>query len=89
MCTAATRSGCSAKRWVPASIGSCERFGDREALVVRHQNIRWTYRELQRRANNLAVALMRLGLKPGERIGIWSQNNAEWLLAQLATAKAG
>ena len=66
-----------------------KRFGEREALVVRHQNIRWTYRELQRRANNLAVALLRLGLNPGERIGIWSQNNAEWLLAQLATAKAG
>ena len=66
-----------------------ERFGEREALVVRHQNIRWTYRDLQRRTNNLAVALLRLGLNPGERIGIWSQNNAEWLLAQLATAKAG
>jgi fatty-acyl-CoA synthase len=65
------------------------RFGDREALVVRHQNLRWTYRELQRRADNLAVSLMRLGLAAGERIGIWSQNNAEWLLTQLATAKAG
>ncbi len=76
------------------TLGACfdrivERFGEREALVVRHQNIRWTYRELQRRANNLAVALLRLGLNPGERIGIWSQNNAEWLLVQLATAKAG
>ena len=76
------------------TLGACfdrivERFGDREALVVRHQNIRWTYRELQRRTNNLAVALLRLGLNPGERIGIWSQNNAEWLLVQLATAKAG
>jgi fatty-acyl-CoA synthase len=76
------------------TIGACfdrivERFGEREALVVRHQGIRWTYRELQRRTHNLAVALLRLGLAPGERIGIWSQNNAEWLLAQLATAKAG
>jgi fatty-acyl-CoA synthase len=76
------------------TLGACfdriaKRFGDREALVVRHQGIRWTYRELQRRTNNLAVSLLRLGLNPGERIGIWSQNNAEWLLAQLATAKAG
>jgi fatty-acyl-CoA synthase len=66
-----------------------ERFGEREALVVRHQNVRWTYRELQRRANNLAASLIRLELTPGERIGIWSQNNSEWLLTQLATAKAG
>jgi fatty-acyl-CoA synthase len=76
------------------TIGACfdrivKRFGEREALVVRHQNIRWTWRELQRRTNNLAVSLLRLGMKPGERIGIWSQNKAEWLLAQLATAKAG
>jgi fatty-acyl-CoA synthase len=76
------------------TIGACfdrivERFGEREALVVRHQNIRWTYRDLQRRVDNLAIALLSLGMNPGERIGIWSQNNAEWLLVQLATAKAG
>ena len=65
------------------------RFGDREALVVRHQNVRWTYRELKQRVDNLACSLIRLGLKPGERIGIWSQNNSEWLLTQLATAKTG
>jgi fatty-acyl-CoA synthase len=76
------------------TLGACfdrivARFGEREALVVRHQKIRWTYRELQQRTNNLAAALLRLGMNPGERIGIWSQNNAEWLLVQLATAKAG
>ena len=76
------------------TLGACfdrivARFGEREALVVRHQDIRWTYRELKTRVDNLAVALLRLGLNPGERIGIWSQNNAEWLLVQLATAKAG
>ena len=70
------------------TLGACfdrivERFGEREALVVRHQDIRWTYRELQRRTNNLAAALLRLGMNPGERIGIWSQNNAEWLLVHL------
>ena len=65
------------------------RFGEREALVVRHQDVRWSYLELQRRINNLAVGLLRLGLEPGERIGLWSQNNSEWLLTQLATAKLG
>jgi fatty-acyl-CoA synthase len=76
------------------TIGQCldriaATHGEREALVVRHQNVRWTYVELLRRTNNLAASLLRLGLEPGERIGIWSQNNAEWLLTQLATAKAG
>jgi fatty-acyl-CoA synthase len=65
------------------------RFADREAIVVRHQDVRWSYTELQHRVNNFAASLMRLGLRPGERIGIWSQNNAEWLIAQLATAKVG
>ena len=87
-------SGVGTQPLLGETIGACfdrtvDRFGEREALVVRHQNIRWSYRELQRRTNNLAVSLLRLGLSPGERIGIWSQNNAEWLLAQLATAKAG
>ncbi|HMT83433.1 MAG TPA: AMP-binding protein [Ottowia sp.] len=66
-----------------------ERFPEREALVVAHQRRRYTYRQLQAEANRLASALLRLGLKPGERIGIWSHNNAEWVLMQLATAKAG
>jgi fatty-acyl-CoA synthase len=69
--------------------GMALRLAEREALVVRHQNIRWTWRELQDRVNRLAVAFIRIGLQPGERIGIWSQNNAEWLLTQLASAKAG
>ena len=76
------------------TIGACldriaKKFGDREALVVRHQNIRWTYAQLLKLTNNLAASLMRMGLEPGERVGIWSHNNAEWLLTQLATAKAG
>ena len=51
------------------------RFGDREALVVRHQKMRWTYRELKQRVDDLAGGLLALGLKPGDRIGIWSPNN--------------
>jgi fatty-acyl-CoA synthase len=76
------------------TIGACldriaRQHGGREALVVRHQNIRWTYSQLLELTNNLAASLLRLGLQPGERVGIWSPNNAEWLLSQLATAKAG
>jgi fatty-acyl-CoA synthase len=69
--------------------GIVERFGEHEAVVVRHQNLRWTYRDLQQRVDRLAASLMRLHLAPGDRIGIWSQNNAEWVVVQLATAKAG
>jgi fatty-acyl-CoA synthase len=66
-----------------------ERWGEREALVVRHQAIRSTYRDLQRYVDAFAAGLLALGLRPGERIGIWSHNNAEWVVTQLATAKAG
>ncbi len=66
-----------------------ERFGERDALVVRHQQIRWTYRELKKRVDAFAAGLLALGLKRGDRIGVWSPNNAEWVITQFATAKAG
>jgi len=59
------------------------------ALVVRHQSIRWTYRELDERVSAVARGLLALGLQPGDRVGIWSPNNAEWVLTQFATARAG
>ena len=67
----------------------CARGGGRDALVVRHQGVRLTYAELRERVDALACGLLRLGLVPGDRVGIWSQNNLEWVLTQLATAKAG
>jgi fatty-acyl-CoA synthase len=66
-----------------------ERFPDKEAVVSCHQGIRYTYLELQREVDRMASALLRAGLKPGDRIGIWSHNNVEWLVTQFATAKAG
>jgi fatty-acyl-CoA synthase len=66
-----------------------ERFGERDALIVRHQQIRWTYRELKERVNALGSGLLALGLKRGDRIGVWSPNNAEWVVTQFASAKAG
>ncbi len=65
------------------------RWGDRPGLVVRSQNVRWSYAELGARADAFAAGLLALGLQPGERVGIWSLNNAEWLVTQIATAKAG
>nr|WP_294865117.1 AMP-binding protein [uncultured Pseudogulbenkiania sp.] len=68
---------------------TCARHAAREALVVRQQSVRWSYSELHEQVERLACGLQRLGLKPGERIGIWSQNNVEWVLMQFASAKAG
>ncbi|SDJ66195.1 AMP-binding protein [Microbulbifer yueqingensis] len=65
------------------------RFPDNEALVVRHQGIRWTYREFQQQVDTCARALLSLGITRGDRIGIWSPNNAQWTTLQFATAKIG
>jgi len=62
---------------------------DRTALVSRHQDIRYTYRELKTQADDYAAAFLGLGLEPGDRIGIWAHNCAEWMITQYASAKAG
>ncbi len=64
-------------------------WGDHPGLIVRQQGIRWSYRELGEKVDAFAAGLVALGLLPGERIGIWSPNNAEWVVTQFATAKAG
>ncbi|MBL8266897.1 AMP-binding protein [Steroidobacter sp.] len=68
---------------------AARRWGERTALIVRQQNIRWTYRELNEAADRFAAGLLKLGLQPGDRVGIWSPNRYEWVLTQFATAKAG
>ena len=67
----------------------CDKWPARPALVVRHQNVRLSYGELRQQVDRLAAGLLTLGLDPGDRIGIWSPNNSEWVLTQFATAKAG
>ena len=62
---------------------------DHAALVSAHQGLRYSFRQLQTESNKLASALLSLQLVPGDRVGIWSHNNAHWLLMQLATAKVG
>ena len=66
-----------------------ERWPDREALVVRQQNLRLTYAELARRVDACAAGLLAQGLEPGDRVGIWSPNTSEWCITQFATAKVG
>jgi len=64
-------------------------WGDRTALISRAQGVRWTWRELRDRADAFAAGLFALGLRRGDRIGIWSLNRAEWALTQFAAARAG
>ncbi len=66
-----------------------ERFGDRDALVVRSQNYRATYRQLWDSTTVLARALLASGVRQGDRVGIWSPNRFEWVLTQFATARIG
>ena len=68
---------------------ACGKWASRPALVVRHQKVRLSYGELRQTVDKLAAGLLTLGLNPGDRIGIWSPNNSEWVLTQFATAKAG
>jgi fatty-acyl-CoA synthase len=69
--------------------GIADAAPDRPALVVRPQNVRWSYGEFQAQVDAMAAGLIALGLEPGERLGIWSPNNSEWVTIQFASAKAG
>ncbi|MGC9435211.1 MAG: AMP-binding protein [Methanomicrobiales archaeon] len=60
-----------------------------DALISVHQGIRWTYAEFDDRVDQLAKALMALGVEKGDRVGIWALNYAEWVLVQFATARMG
>jgi fatty-acyl-CoA synthase len=62
---------------------------ERDALIVPHQRVHWSYRQLNQEADRLAAGLLKLGLAPGDRVGIWSPNCYEWVLTQFATARAG
>ena len=63
--------------------------GDNDALVARHQGIRWSYTEFGERVERLSAGLLGLGLEVGDRVGLWSPNYAEWTLLQYATANIG
>jgi fatty-acyl-CoA synthase len=69
--------------------GTAARWPDRPALIVSEQGVRWSYAELKEQIDAFAAGLLALGLRPGDRVGIWSPNNAEWVTTQFATAKAG
>ena len=68
---------------------TASRFGSRQALISRHQAVRLTWSELDQQTSAWAAGLLALGLVPGDRVGIWSANCVEWVLLQLACARAG
>ena len=87
-------SGPSERPLIARTIGqeldhSAALHGGLEALVSRYQGVRLTYAELREQAERLARALIALGVQAGDRIGIWSPNNAEWVITQYGAAKAG
>ncbi|MFG0751740.1 AMP-binding protein [Pseudomonas sp. TYF_14] len=62
---------------------------DSEALVSRHQGLRYSWRQLAEQVEIYARALIALGVNTGDRVGIWSPNCAQWCILQLASAKVG
>ncbi|HYP06792.1 MAG TPA: AMP-binding protein [Bryobacteraceae bacterium] len=68
---------------------TAQRYATREALVSRHQSLRFTWAELDDAVTSVARGLLGLGLRRHDRVGIWSANCAEWILLQYACARAG
>ena len=64
-------------------------FGNRDAIISRHQNLRLTYNQLQQRVEQTAAGLYRLGIRPGDRVGMWASSCAEWIYLQVATGRIG
>jgi len=72
-----------------ALAASVDRWPDRPALIDTEQGVRWSFREFAEHVATLARAFLASGLRPGDRVGIWSPNCSEWVLTQFATAHAG
>ena len=76
------------------TIGQClddtaARRGGEPACIFRAAGLRWTWSELREASDRLAAALLSLGFAQGDRLGIWSPNRPEWILAQYASARIG
>ena len=87
-------SSVSDKPLVYETIGACfdriaDAHGGRDGLIVRHQNVRWSYAEYRAQVDRFAAGLLALGIGKGDRVGMWAPNCYEWCLTQFATAKIG
>src|SRR6185312_9867074 len=72
-----------------AFLETADRFADRAALISCQQNIRLTWAEYAHEAKRVAAGLRALGLNPGDRVGLWATNCAEWPIIQFGCALAG
>ena len=86
--------GSEAKALLLQTIGEAfdhtvARYPEGEALVVRHQSLRYTWQQLAEAVDVHARALLALGLKSGDRLGVWAPNCAQWCISQFASAKIG
>lgn len=66
-----------------------EKYGERPAFIFSEQSIRWSWGDFQKQVDDMACGLLALGLKAGDRVGIWSPNRSEWVVTQFATAQIG
>lgn len=87
-------SGISEKPLLGMTIGDkfdeiAATYPDNDALIVRHQGLRYTYRQLKEAVDQAARAFLAIGVKRGDRVGMWSPNCAQWTITQFATAKVG
>ncbi|KAM8813639.1 medium-chain acyl-CoA ligase ACSF2, mitochondrial [Rhynchonycteris naso] len=86
--------GCTKFPLTNKTVGHClnvtaQKFPDREALVVLHENVRLTFAQLKEQVDKTASGLLSVGLRKGDRLGMWGPNSYAWVLMQLATAQAG
>ncbi|XP_047689425.1 medium-chain acyl-CoA ligase ACSF2, mitochondrial isoform X4 [Prionailurus viverrinus] len=86
--------GLTRQRLINKTVGQCleaiaRRVPDREALVVPQENIRLTFAQLKEEVDKAASGLLSIGLRKGDRLGMWGPNSYAWVLMQLATAQAG
>lgn len=72
-----------------ALLRAAKQWPKQEALVSVHQGIRWTYEQFSHHVDRVAAGFLALGLKTGDRVGVWAPNCAEWTLVQFATARVG
>ncbi len=94
MTTLAIDSGATDVPLIEMTIGdllaqTVAEHGDREALIVTHQDIRLSWTEFGEIVDRVAKGLMAYGIDKGDRVGMWSPNYAEWVFVQFATAKIG
>src|SRR3974377_1569709 len=68
---------------------TADRFPDRLGVASCHQSKRLTWAELSAAADRVARGLWALGVRHGDRVGIWSTHCIEWICMPLGGARAG